>query len=207
MRRYLLILVVLFISGCAVGNKYSYRTSSVALPIKPSAKDALVLLVKDLRPYVLDGKKSPDFVGLQRGGFGNPFDVTTTSGKPMTEEMSLSVAHGLTDAGYRVIEAHGQQDMAVLVNRAESEGATRILVLQVREWKSDIYMSVTLHCDMTLNVHDTRGALLAASSAEFVKPIGGAQMGADKNSRVVAKEFAKQIGYLFNDEAVRGALD
>jgi len=78
MKKILLILFVLFLTGCAVGNKYNYRSSSMALPIKPVNHRTLILSVEDLRPYVLNGEKEPNFVGLQRGGFSNPFDVTTS---------------------------------------------------------------------------------------------------------------------------------
>ena len=97
MKKMALILAVLFIGGCAVGNKYSYKTSDIDLPIRTEGGEALVLQVKDLRPYVLNGDKEANFVGLQRGGFGNPFDVTTESGEPMTDVMAVAIENGLKE--------------------------------------------------------------------------------------------------------------
>lgn len=207
MKNYLIVLLVLLASGCAVGNKYNYQASSIALPMKTESRDVLVLLVRDLRPYILNGEKTPDFVGLQRGGFGNPFDVTTVSGKPMATEMTAAITDGLVNSGYRVVDVYGEQDMDSLISRAASEDASRIVVLRVREWKSDIMMSITMHCDMTLSIYQADGTLLAESSARFTRSAGGAQMGGNKNSQAVTKEFAKQIGYLFNDASVREALN
>lgn len=206
MKKLLLILFALFLTGCAVGNKYNYQSSSMALPIKPVEHKSLILSVEDFRPYVLSGDKEPNFVGLQRGGFGNPFDVTTSTGKPMTEDMSAAIVKGLTDIGYRVVSVQDKPGKVYLVNSAASEGATRIVVLKVYDWKSDVLMSMKLHCDLRLSVFDPNGKLLAENAIKFVKEIGGAQMGAAKNSAALADEFAKQIGYLFNKEEVRDAL-
>lgn len=206
MKKILLMLLVLFLTGCAVGNKYNYRSSSMALPIKPIDHRTLILSVDDLRPYVLNGKKEPNFVGLQRGGFGNPFDVTTSTGKPMTEDMSDAIAQGLMDVGYRVVSVQGKPKNVYLVNTAAKEAATRIVVLKVYDWKSDIYSGITLNCDLRLSVFDANGELLAESTMNFVKEISGAHLGAAMNSQVMADEFAKRIGYLFNKNEVRSAL-
>lgn len=207
MKNILLVMIVLIAGGCAVGNKYNYQASSIALPMKTDSREVLVLLVRDLRPYILSGDKTPDFVGLQRGGFGNPFDVTTLSGQPMATEMTEAIADGLANSGYRVIDVYGKHDMAALISRAASEEASRIVVLRVKEWKSDIMMSITLHCDMTLSIYQADGEMLAESSAQLTEAAGGAQMGGSKNSQAVTKEFAKQIGYLFNEASVRKALE
>ncbi len=206
MRNVLFTVLVILISGCAVGNKYDYRASVITLPVKSDNRVTVVLSVQDMRPYVLNGDKGPDFVGLQRGGFGNPFDVTTASGRPLTEDMSESIEASLTGKGYKVVNAHGASDVDDLVNTALNEGADRIILLVVHNWKSDIYMSITLHSDMRLKVYDSGGDLLAENEMIFVEEVGGAMIGAEKNSREVTEEFAKRMGYMFNKENIRRAL-
>jgi hypothetical protein len=205
MKRMSLILIVIILTGCAAGNKYNYQTSKMTLPMNPVDNKPLVLLVTDLRPYILNGKKTPNFVGLQRGGFGNPFSVTTSSGKPLTDDMSAAITDGLQKVGYKVTPVLNESSMDRLIDTAINEGASQIVVLRVRDWKSDIYMSINLHCDLNLSIYNTDGDLLAENSTRFVKAIGGA-ISASKNSELLADEFAKQIGYLFNKEAVRNAL-
>ncbi len=82
------VLLASMLGGCAVGNTYEYRLPR--LPLSVQGNSAIGLAVTDQRPYILDGDKDPNFVGLQRGGYGNPFDVTTASGRPMAEDMALS---------------------------------------------------------------------------------------------------------------------
>ena len=206
MKKAIVLILVLFTSGCAVGNKYNYRDSAIDLPVKAVDEQTLVLTVNDLRPYVLNGDKDSSFVGLQRGGFGNPFSVTTASGQPMTADMSAAIKQALADAGYRVFAVEDKTDMPELKNIAAAKSADRIVVLDVYDWKSDIYASVTLHCDLQLNVFDASGTLLANNTMRFEEEVAGAQLTGSKNSEILADEFATRIGYLFNKEEIRKAL-
>lgn len=198
--------LLLLLSGCAVGNKYDYRSSAISLPLKATTHKNVVLSVEDARSYVLDGSKPASFVGLQRGGFGNPFAVTTASGRPLTEDMVVAISRALNMAGFQVFSVAGSSDTELLIEAAAKNGATRIIAFDVKEWKSDIFMSVTLHSDIELKIFDGKGELLAQGDMKFVEGIGGAQIGAAKNSETVASEFSKRIGYLFNRKEIRAAL-
>lgn len=206
MKKLWLVVMLLMLSGCAVGNKYDYRTSSITLPTQSAQQSKVVLAVNDERPYVVNGKKPANFVGLMRGGFGNPFDVNTVSGKPLTEDMSVAIEKALAKSGYQVVNVESTADNQVLVNAAAANGASRIILLNIKEWKSDVMMSITLHCDIELTILDQQGTVLAKNQMKFDEGIGGAQIGAAKNSQAVTAEFAKRIGYLFNKEEVRSAL-
>lgn len=55
----------------------------------------------DQRPYVVGGNKKPNFVGLSRGGYGNPFDVVTVSGNPLADGFSESISRSLAARGFK----------------------------------------------------------------------------------------------------------
>ena len=75
-RKYLcLLLISLMIVGCAFGQKQDYLQAHPVLEYTNKARVAVG--VQDPRPYILDHDKDEGFVGLQRGGYGNPFDVST----------------------------------------------------------------------------------------------------------------------------------
>jgi len=205
MKRLSLLLCVLFLAGCAVGNRYDYRSSRISLPVKASGQLTLALQVRDARPYVVSGQKNASFVGLQRGGFGNPFDVTTGTGEPLADEMAAALAAALAGAGYQVHQLQEISEGAFFVEGGKA-GAKRFLLLTINEWKSDVFMGITLHCDLDLKVYDENGNRIAGNTMKFVEGIGGAQLGAAKNSEAVTREFAKRIGYLFNHEDIRSAL-
>ena len=173
MKKLLILLSCMYLAGCVAGQEYNYEASSIDIPVKPSEKRTLILAVEDLRPYVLSGDKESNFVGLQRGGFGEPWGVTTTSGDPMTEDMSAAIVSGLKDAGYNVFNIPGKNEVSYLTKTASKHDASRIVMLKVFEWKSDVYINVTLHCDLELNILDVEGKLLAKRSEKFIVKIDG----------------------------------
>lgn len=207
MKKSLILLFCVYLTGCVAGQEYNYEASSMDIPVKPSEKRVLILSVQDLRPYVLSGDKESNFVGLQRGGFGEPWGVTTASGDPMTEDMSEAIVSGLKDAGYNVFNTPGKNEVSYLTKTASKHDASRIVILKVFEWKSDVYMNVTLHCDLELNILDVEGKLLAKSSDKFIGSIaGGSWATTDKNSKAMTDEFTKRVRNLFTTDEVRKTL-
>src|SRR2546428_256286 len=90
---------VLLLSGCAIGNRYAYQTV-VASP-QVSGTTAVSIATYDQREYVRSGTKDPQFVGLQRGGYGNPFDVRTEGDRPLADAMTTALVNTLAKKGFR----------------------------------------------------------------------------------------------------------
>ncbi|HHM04304.1 MAG TPA: hypothetical protein ENJ19_00995, partial [Gammaproteobacteria bacterium] len=191
-------------TGCAVGNKYNYSAGDLNLPVKTTATKGLVLKVEDRRPYVVNGDKKPQFVGIQRGGLGVPFDVTTVSGEPLVSDMATSIKKGLEQSGYHVTVVPDASDLSSLLLAVRDGGAFRLLWLKVDEWKSDIYMDIGLSYDLLLEVYDATGKKLAESRihSKDSESVGGAKLFASQTSEYLVQEFAKLIGYLFNKKSV-----
>ena len=106
MRRLLLIAVLLSVSqfvGCAgmaaFGRTEDYRNVWPAI----SGLTALNIgvMVVDERPYVVSHDKSGSVVGVMRAVLGNSFDVTTSSGLPLSRDIEEAVTKGLKNAGIR----------------------------------------------------------------------------------------------------------
>ncbi|SFK27443.1 hypothetical protein SAMN04488082_1195 [Desulfomicrobium apsheronum] len=206
MKKLALICMLFVVTGCAVGNKYDYHTRTISLPVKSEMHKKIIFDVEDLRPYVQSEKKKPNFVGLQRGGFGNPFDVTTASGNPLAMDMKESVTRALNDSGYDVVSVNKEFDKKSLGDIALQNNVARVIILTINEWKSDVYMNITLYCDLVLSIYNDSGSLLIKNDMKFEEAIGGAQISASKNSDTVSSEFGRRIGYLFNKKEVRDAL-
>ena len=79
-RNIALAICILVANGCAFGSKMSFDKTSLAVP---AINSSVSVGVWDARPYVLSGEKSPQWVGLQRSGFGIPYGVHTHSGAPL----------------------------------------------------------------------------------------------------------------------------
>ncbi len=194
-------------SGCAVGNTHSYDNVLASLSYQGTRKVAVG--TEDQRPYVLNGEKGPQFVGLSRGGYGNPFNVTTTSGKPLADDLTLSLERSLDAKGFDAVAlAVGlREDDAAVVAKASETGATRIVVLSLREWKSDTMLSTALIYEGALRVLDASGALLAESRIAGRDDLGGSAMNPPKHAQTAVPIAARaKLEALLADPAVAGAL-
>jgi len=192
------------IAGCAVGNQYNYREADIKLPV--TGEGQLGLAVLDNRPYVLNGDKEANFVGLQRGGFGNPFNVTTSSGNPLAEDFYTLLATELASNGFEVIDLHlSSLDGKLVADAISSFGGRRSVVLTVSEWKTDAYMNFGLNYDLGLQIFDQNGELLAEKNSSGHDDLGGAGM-EDRNADVAIQSFESRIGKLFNTPEIKFAL-
>lgn len=118
----LLAFIGVFLGGCAIGNTHRYDLGDASFDLE--SKNTVAISVVDLRPYILSGDKLPNFVGLLRGGFGNPFDVTTDSDRPLAEDMTISIVESLKKDNIRAI--------AVPVSASTDEAAARSLLLNAK---------------------------------------------------------------------------
>jgi hypothetical protein len=205
-RRILPVLALtLTLGACAVGNKYDYAAASPALTAETA--NSVSAAVIDRRPYVLGGSKSADFVGLQRGGFGNPFDVKTQSGRDLAAD--------LTDGLVRALEARGIAARALplaagtptetVIAQFQAQGSDRLLVVGMREWKTDAMMRLTLHWALDAAVHDRSGAEIATHSITGTAPVGAAGFESG-NSAAVIQQASQKLSELLYDPAIVAAL-
>jgi len=170
-----------------------------------SSSGSVAVAVQDERPYVLSGSKSDRFVGLMRGGFGNPFDVTTKSGAPLADDMRDAIGRALKVRGISVTPvAVALRDSAGTAKRKLLEAkARRAILLTLREWKSDSMMATDIHFDATLAVFDEGGNPLATSSIRGVENLGNLGLTPHEG---VNREAGRKIDKLFDDEKVIAAL-
>ena len=192
------------LGGCAIGQQYSYSEVPIAMG-GVSSSGTVALGVQDQRSYVLSGNKSERFVGLQRGGFGNPFDVTTTSA-PLADEYRDAIARAMKARGIAVtpVTIPMRDTPSAARQKVLDAKARRAALVTMREWKSDTMMNTDLHYDVTLTVYDERGNQLAASTIKGSDNLGN--LGLVSPREGFSKVTALKIDQLFDDEKVRAAL-
>ena len=206
--KYLVVGMVAALSaGCAVGNKHGY--SAVRPELGVQGNRSVAVAAQDARPYVVSGSKAPDFVGLQRGGFGNPFDVTTESGKPLVEDIAATVVLSLERKGFKstavkVAPSGTRADVRTLFAQTGSE---RIALLVFREWKSDTYQNTALHYDVTLYVYDNAGKELAVNRINGRDNLGGSAWNPPEHAKgAIPVAFTRKLEELFASDAVAKSL-
>lgn len=192
------------LGGCAFGRTYNYTDAPVSLQ-GISSSGTVAVGVHDNRPYVTSGAKPDKFVGLMRGGFGNPFDVNTQSGGPLAIEMR--------DALVKTLKSKGISVTPVAINHSEAGsrvkrtlGATnarRSVLVTLNEWKSDTMMNTSLYYDVALLVMDEKGNSLATNQLKGNDNLGG--LGLDPTAGIAAS-FVRKFDALFDDEKIIAAL-
>jgi len=205
----LLILTALFsaTAGCAFGQRQSFANVQVA--VNHRGTTAIAVAAQDRRPYVVNGEKSATYVGTQRGGFGNPFDVTTQSDAPLVTEFAAVLKRSLSAMGYKVSTigtqpSHTRQKLTAAMAQTK---ANRLVLLTVNEWATDTYNSTDLSYYLILEVLDSTGKVLARSAARGEDRLGTSLFDPQGAARKAAPEALKsKFGALLNDARVAAAL-
>ena len=138
------LVISMLTGGCAIGVQHDYNLPDAQLNI--DTKESVAVAVQDRRPYVVSGDKTQDFVGLSRGGFGNPFDVTTLSGKPLANDIASSIAAAFRARKIPVTQvtvAPVDDDAKVQAALGAAKTGRSVLVT-LFEWKADTYMVTQL---------------------------------------------------------------
>ncbi len=211
MKNVILVLLIsccaIVLNGCAIGNKHRYNNT--VADINATGTIAIAVATHDQREYVLSQWKNPDFVGLQRGGYGNPFNVRTASGKPLAEDMTQSVVNSLAKKGFRaipVLVAPADKRQSV-IDKLKAAGGERLLVFTLTEWKSDTAMNTALIYDIKAEVLDREGKTMAEKEIKRKDNLGGSFWNsAGYAKKAVPKAFREKIEKLLNNTEIEVAL-
>ena len=203
-----IVLICLFLGACAVGNKHDY--SGTAPEVMVRSGNSVAVGVHDQRPYVVSGNKTEMFVGLSRGGFGNPFDVTTASGNPLADDIRATIAQILKRNGIAVKEIAIRPTQSGVAARQvlATTGQARSLLLTLVEWKSDTYMNTALIYDVRLVVFDATGKVLADEVLRGRDNLGGSGVNPPGHANdAVPAAYRKKLEELLTNPAVRKGLE
>jgi hypothetical protein len=199
--------LVLSLAGCAVGNQHQYAGAQPDLTLK-SARTVTVAVVDD-RPYVVSGDKDADFVGLQRGGFGNPFDVTTGSGRALALDFQDDVVAAFKKRGVQAqsVTLKPGVKQEEIMKSVLALAKERQLVIELDEWKSDTYTNTALIYNIHAAVFDPNGTKLAEATKQGKDDLGGSFMNPPGHAKTaVPAAFKTILEGLLNDPGVVTAL-
>ena len=115
--------LIIFIGGCSFKYDFSYapeKGQNIG-----NGKTVLVFEVVDRRPEVVQKKENPDWVGWQRGMFGNPIDTTTSDGKPFAEKVTEVIIKDIFSVGFVCKEKKLDELTKEKIGRAAKEANAR----------------------------------------------------------------------------------
>jgi hypothetical protein len=201
------LLSILILTSCAVGNQHSYHDTIANIAV--SGNITVAATTHDQREYIVSGQSPLNYVGMQRGGFGNPFNVTTASGKPLAEDITTSICHSLSVKGFRAIAVNvapsdNRNDVIAKLRTSESQ---RLLLLTLNELQSDTYSNVGFSYNMKLEVFDPNGNKLAEKSIKGDDSLGGSAWNPPERARgVIPKAFKEKLEALLNSGEILKTL-
>jgi len=173
MKKLILIALMLpFFAGCAIGRKQDYRTANPTLT--STSKQKIAVAVQDRRPDVLTKDVDEDYVGMQRGGYGNPFDVRTLSKQPLALEMAKEITDSFTHAGIKAEAVALSPDLPreAVLSKLKSSKADKSLLVTLREWQSDTYSGTEVQYDVDMEALGKDGKDLAMKTSKGVEQLG-----------------------------------
>jgi hypothetical protein len=188
---------IAMLGGCAIGVTHEYQNAAPELKATAGAK--LGLGVQDKRVYIVSKNKPETFVGLSRGGFNNPFDVNTVSGKPLADDFTQTIQAALSSKGVKVnaLSLPVGTDESEAIKLLSAAGDKAIFIV-IYEWKSDTFVETTLAYDIQAKVIDASGKVLASKKMSGKDSLGSAGMNPPGYSRqVVPVAFRKKLEELF----------
>ena len=193
------------LDGCAFGVRHDYGS---ALDLGIATRATVAVGALDHRPYVVDGRKGSDFVGLSRGGFGNPFDVLTLSGKPLAQDISGAIVASMK--GTRVAAKAVELKPALSVHEAgaalHAAGTQRAVMIRLREWKADAMIDTGLDYDLELRVLGRDGKVLVSKVRQGNEALGSAEVSRPGGASRVLPRFRRMMELLFREAEVVEAL-
>jgi hypothetical protein len=191
------------LAGCAAGDKHAYTGATPDLAV--SGSRVAVVAVRDARPYVMSGYRPPDFVGLSRGGFGNPYDVLTESGNPLATDFGTTIAAALRAKGFKATVLRGDvpDSPAGIAAVMKQAGAERMVVVILVEWMSDMYLSGALIYDLSLRVYGSAGNEMGATRLSGREYLGPEAVSSPDRARAAVPVVYRQIlGRLFSAQPI-----
>jgi hypothetical protein len=200
-------LILCTIAGCAGRHNYGRITPSIS----PVGVARVVVATQDYRPYVINGEKSENFVGLQRNGYGIPFNVTTGA-VPFAESFSTAACNALRSAGTGcsiVKTFRGQSDSSV--KQKVSQQGSRGILFTIKEWRSDSMVRATVKYDVKIAVVNAAGKVLATDriqgsdlTSDSIWTIAPARAARKGSERALKAKLEQLLGSPVVTAALRG---
>jgi ABC-type sugar transport system substrate-binding protein len=205
-QRLLPALALILSIGACMEQKSSYELAPAAPALTPPAAGSIAVVTLDERPYVLDGSKSADFIGTDRGEYSNTVDVVTASGKTLADEVTSLVVNGYaaqgTQAVAMAVPRKTSRDAALATARGQGE---KVVAVTIHEWRTDSYTRVKSTWNLEATVYDSAGTALGRSQTQGALPIGVTTIRADP-SVLASEQLSHRIAQLLNERRITDAL-
>lgn len=141
--RFLFLLTCMVFYASAYGAAVHTIDYSKCRFVIPFSGSNVVVAAIDMRTYIRNQERKPQYVGVMRGMYGNPWNVDTQSGRPFADEVGDCLSASFLSAGFEIGASqvvYPTDDVTALSELKKTTASRKILVL-IHEWKSDLVTS------------------------------------------------------------------
>lgn len=185
----------------AFGQKANYADACPT--IEYETDNTISVGVHDQRPYIINGEKTPNYVGTARTLYGVPWNMNTHSNKPLSDDIASAVVSGFKQVGIKAVfvPIPFSDDSHTAIEKLKKLGTKNIAIITLREWKIDKHKTFGFFTDTVLRVFDGEGKELAKTS------VSHKNMGSGDGS-IVSADYAARLylSMLLNDPNIKTAL-
>lgn len=155
MKRVLVLFIALMVSGCAFGHKISYEGRSNFNIQQQGQK--IIVAVHDMRPYVQNNDKSPDYAGYQKSIAGIPYNVKTSTGKPLADDFGELIVNTMLfrkiTASQQIVPYSWSFD-EFKQNVLGKEKDCKVYYIKMAQWETETHFRSALDYDLKLTIFD-----------------------------------------------------
>ena len=177
-------------SGCVAGQAIRLQHAPGSGP-KFTTSRTVTVDAKDSRDFIVSGDKKPSYLGHFRAGFGNTWDVNNSEYKALAVQFKEDMLAELKAQGIQTVEA-GERNIQV----------------DIKDWNFDTYQNGKLWYEISVNITDNAGTVLASTTVKDQKVIRGSfwtgPVGAFK--REVPVIYSDIIKNILGQDAIQKAL-
>lgn len=193
---------MLQLTACVGGQDLGHAP----LDLKMGTSGKVAVGVQDQRPAVLDKSANENYVGMVRGGFGNPFHASTKSKRPLADEMAVPLTEALKKRGanaysVRLAPSLTRDQVVSLLRNGKPD---KLLLLTLKDWETDTYYGSELRYDAEMKVLGKSGDVLASKTIKGTDQLGSGFW----NPQGVAQEqapltFKKKMEELYDGDIAK----
>jgi hypothetical protein len=157
------------LAGCGI---YHYDYNVTPSLTGKAGKTTVAVVGIDDRNRESPSRFKPEYVGLLRDMmFAFPYLIHNKDKKPIADTLANDVALGLTQPGYRATSVPNPsiESPQSALSAARQSSPSRILLVRVFEFESDSQIRIEFGYDITFEVYDAKGRLLASNRVQELK--------------------------------------
>lgn len=170
----------IFYGAAATAAPPVFKPFRLELP----TEESVALAVLDSRPDVLSGERRESFSGFSRSLYGIPYPDHVPRKKPLADHVAdhLARAFQIGRAPVQIVKVSPFEGPAGAVEALRSSSATRLLLLEIKDWWSDTLIHTDLHHDLKLSIFNEEGQELGVANS-----VGHDELG--KENRPERRDF------------------